>query len=205
MAKEKKKPFYKRWWFILLVIIIGIGAINSSGDNESSDTNEEDIVSTEESTQGEGEIESETEEDEVIEVGIGTAATIADVSFTVNGVEETKEIESGNQFIDNAVTEGKFVLVNITIENNKSESITINSSFFKIITEDGIEYDPNTSGEVMMAMSDDDFFLEQINPGLSKSGTVAFEVGEDLDLNTTVLSCQTGFWGTEKVEISLAE
>ena len=35
MAKEKKKPFYKRWWFILLVIIIGIGAINSSGDNAS--------------------------------------------------------------------------------------------------------------------------------------------------------------------------
>ena len=62
------------------------------------------------------------------------------------------------------------------------------------------------TGKVMMAMMDeDDFFLQQVNPGLSKTGKVVFEVGEDLDLNTAILKGQTGFWGTETVEISLKQ
>ena len=62
-----------------------------------------------------------------------------------------------------------------------------------------------TDAEVTMAMGDagTDFFLEQINPGLSKSGKVVFEVPGDLDLTKAVLQCQTGFWGTETIEIKL--
>lgn len=195
MKKKNKKPFFKRWWFILIVIIVIAVAI-SGGDDDPED---KDVVSNSDNSSSES-------EPEVIEVGIGTAATIADVSFTVNGVEETKEIDSGNQFIDNAVTDGKFILINITAANDKKEAITIHSSYFKIVTSDGVEYDPTTDTDVTFAMSDeDDFFLQQINPGLSKTGTVVFEVGESLDLNTTILKCQTGVWGTETVEISLKQ
>ena len=207
MTNSKKKPFFKRWWFILIVLIIAITAFSGGGDDEPKDVEDQKVTSNTSESESESSPDSEPEaESEVIEVGIGTPATISDVSFTVNSVEETKEIKSGNQFIENAVTEGKFILANVTVSNEKKESITISSSFFKIMTSDGVEYDPNTDGSVMMAMADeDDFFLEQINPGLSKTGTVVFEVGESLDLNTTVLKCQTGFWGTESVEINLKQ
>ena len=199
-----KKPFYKKWWVWLLAIII-IGAALGGGDDGDTAGVVQNPVQESPKISNEVPVVIETPvEENKVAVAISVPATIADVSFTVNSVEETKEISSGNQYIDNATTEGKFIVVNVTVKNDKKEAITINSSFFKLITTSGVEYDPNTDGKVMMAMMEEEnFFLQQVNPGLSKTGKVVFEVGSDLDLNATVLRGQTGFWGTETVEISL--
>ncbi len=118
-------------------------------------------------------------------------------------MEETSEIDSGNEFIENATTDGKYVIADVTIQNDKDESLTIDSSYFSI-SAGGAQYDPITDGEVLMAMSEeDDFFLEQINPGLSKRGKVVFEVPKDVELASTTLHAQTGFFGTESIEINL--
>lgn len=217
MTKEKrKKPFYKKWWVWLLAIIIIAGLLGGeeedTDDNEASSDNtvtedspNEDQDSNDSTGDTEEDVEEDTTEEEIVEVGIGVPATIADVSFTVNSVDTTQEISSGNEFIDPATTEGQFIIVDITVKNDKKEAITINSSYFKLVTSDDVEYEPTTDGEVSMAMMDEDsFFLEQVNPGLSKTGKVVFEVGLDLDLSQTILKGQTGFWGTETVEISLA-
>ena len=207
MKREKiKKPIYKKWWAWLLAIVI-IGAALGGGEDEQTVADGGNEVAQEATDTPEEQPEEEIEpSDEVVEVGIGVPAMIADVSFTVNSVEETKEISSGNEFIENATTEGKFVILEITVKNDKKEALTINSSYFSLETVDGVVYEPNTDGKVMMAMMDeDDFFLQQVNPGLSKTGKVVFEVGEDLDLNTAILKGQTGFWGTESVEISLKQ
>ncbi|HLQ84369.1 MAG TPA: DUF4352 domain-containing protein [Pseudogracilibacillus sp.] len=136
---------------------------------------------------------------------MGEAATVGDVSLTFKSVEEVNEINSGNEFIDNVTTEGKFIILDIDVKNEKSEAITIDSSLFKLTNRE-TTYDPTTSGEVMMAMmGDDDFFLTQINPGLNKSEKVAFEVAGDLDLSKYVLVVSTRSFGTESVEISLTE
>ncbi len=206
MKREKiKKPIYKKWWVWLLAIVI-IGAALGGGDDENPIADGENVVAQEntDSTNDQPK-EAETSVD-VVEVGIGEPAKIADVSFTVNSIEETKEISPGNEFIESAVTEGKYVILEVTVKNEKKEALTINSSYFKLITLEGVVYEPNTDGKVMMAMMDEeDFFLQQVNPGLSKTGKVVFEVGENLDLNTAVLQGQTGFWGTESVEISLKQ
>lgn len=207
MKREKiKKPIYKKWWVWLLVVVI-IGAALSGGEDEQTVADGGNEVAQEAADTPEDQPEEETEpSDEVVEAGIGMPAKIADVSFTVNSVEETKEISSGNEFIENAITEGKYVILEVTVKNEKKEALTINSSYFSLETVDGVIYEPNTDGKVMMAMMDeDDFFLQQVNPGLSKTGKVVFEVGEDLDLNTAILKGQTGFWGTETVEISLKQ
>jgi hypothetical protein len=206
-----KKPFYKKWWVWLLAIIIIGAALSGGGDDGDPAGVVKNPVQESPKTSNEVPVVKETPvltetpvEENKVTVAISVPATIADVSFTVNSVEETKEISSGNQYIDNATTEGKFIVVNVTVKNDKKEAITINSSFFKLITTSGVEYDPNTDGKVMMAMMEEEnFFLQQVNPGLSKTGKVVFEVGSDLDLNATVLRGQTGFWGTETVEISL--
>jgi len=202
-----KKPFYKKWWVWLLAIIIIGAALSGGGDDGDSASVVKNPVQETPKTSIDVPVVKETPvEVDKVAVGISVPATIADVSFTVNSVEETKEISSGNKYIDSATTEGKFIVVNVTVKNDKKEAITINSSFFKLITNSGVEYDPNTDGKVMMAMMEEEnFFLQQVNPGLSKTGKVVFEVGSDLDLNATVLRGQTGFWGTETVEISLKQ
>ncbi|HSL87153.1 MAG TPA: DUF4352 domain-containing protein [Bacteroidales bacterium] len=206
MKREKiKKPIYKKWWVWLLAVVI-IGAALSGGDEEEKIADSGNEVVQETTDPAVEEIQEVEAVEDVVEVGIGESAKIADVSFTVNSIEETKEISSGNEYIENATTEGKYIILEITVKNEKKEALTIHSSYFKLITSEDVVYEPNTDGKVMMAMMDeDDFFLQQVNPGLSKTGKVVFEVGEDLDLNTAILKGQTGFWGTESVEISLKQ
>lgn len=211
MAKEKtKKSIFKRWWFWVIVAIIVIAAI-PTGDSEQASTDSDTEAKVEEnnndSNSPSNENTNNSESDDIEEVKIGEPAEIADVIFTVDAVEETDQISSGNEFIDDATTSGKFVILDVTVENNKNDSITINSDFFTIFTDDGKEYDVNSDGEVMMAMGDamNDFFLTKINPGLSKSGKVVFEVGADVDVSKSTLEAQTGFWGTETVEVKLYE
>lgn len=202
---KTKKPLYKRWWVWLIALVI-IGIALSGSDDEGKDAVADGKDVTPVVTTPEPKPEEEEPEEDILEVGIGVPAEIADVSFMVNSIEETNEIKSSNQFVESAKTEGKYIIIDITVKNEKKESITIHSSYFKLITQDGVEYDPSTDGAVMMAMMDEeDFFLQQVNPGLSKTGKVVFEVGADLDLNTAVLRGQTGFWGTESVEISLKQ
>jgi hypothetical protein len=202
---KTKKPLYKRWWvWLIALVIIGIALSGSEDEGKDAVADGKDVTPV--VTTPEPKPEEEEPEEDILEVGIGVPAEIADVSFMVNSIEETNEIKSSNQFVESAKTEGKYIIIDITVKNEKKESITIHSSYFKLITQDGVEYDPSTDGAVMMAMMDEeDFFLQQVNPGLSKTGKVVFEVGADLDLNTAVLRGQTGFWGTESVEISLKQ
>lgn len=198
MAKEKiKKPFYKKIWVWVLAIIVVI-AIASGGEEEADTANK----SSKESTDQASEVKAE---EEVKTAKIGEPSTVGDVTFTVNGVEETSEINSGNEYVDNATTSGKYIILDLTVQNGKSEAITVDSSFFKLIA-DGTEYEPTTDGTVMMAMGDamSDFFLTQINPNLEKSGKIVIEVGADEELSNMVLQAQTGVFGTEMTEISLS-
>ncbi|KAF0821269.1 DUF4352 domain-containing protein [Cytobacillus firmus] len=184
--------------FIALIILGVIGAALSDGDEK---------TSTEPKSQEETKSDKPKEKKAEPKIAkIGETSTVADVGFTVQSVEETQEIDSGNDFIDNATTDGKFIIADVKIDNEKKEALTINSSFFKIKV-NGAEYEPVTDGEVIMAMGDagTDFFLQQINPGLSKSGKVVFEVPADVDLSKAILHCQTGAFGTETTEIKLSK
>lgn len=186
------------------VVVIGIIiAVFASGD-DSSDTASGDSGETnkEQDSDSNGE---KKDKGKVKKAGVGETATIADVGFTVDNVKSTGEINSGNEFTENATTDGKFVILDVTVKNDQKESLTVDSSYFKIKTADGTTYEPITDGQVMMAMGDNmgDFFLQQINPGLSKSGKVVFEVPKDFKLKSAVLYCQTGFFGTESIEINL--
>lgn len=196
---------------VLLVTLVNIGS-EDSNQNEASDAVAKDTTEIEndgqESAVENNEDKSETDSDDEVErVKIGDPAEIANVTFTVNNIEETDVIESGNEFIDNAESDGKFVILDITVENDKDDSIMIDSSYFKIITDDDKEYKVTRDFDVMMAMGDeeDDFFLKDINPGLEKDGKIVIEVGENVDVSKSILQAQTGFWGSETVEVSLHE
>lgn len=208
MAKEgKKKSIFKRWWFwagLVVLLIIIISASSSGGGSKPAATkthadtttqNSTKKNSTKKSTQPKKKTQAKT-------IGVGQPAKIDNVSFTVNKVTTQKQIKGDLQ---TAKASGKFVILDVSVKNNKKKSITIDSSFFKINTSDGTSYDASSDGDVMMAMGSDmtDFLMKQINPGLKKSGKIVFDVPANLDLSKAVLHCSAGFWGTKTVDIKL--
>ena len=128
---------------------------------------------------------------------IGDELRVRDVIFKVNEVSTTTEINDG-QFIsykpnnDGAI----FYLVNITIRNAGQESITTDTSFFEL-HKDKIKYSPSR----IITADSGFFYYEGINPGLSQTGSVTFEVPQKE--SGFVLQVQTGMFGTEKGEINL--
>lgn len=137
-------------------------------------------------------------EPETESVSIGTAMQVGNIEFTVNEVATTNEVKDAGGYISyEPDSEGAvFLVVNVTVKNNGKESITTDSSFFKLIDGD-IEYSPST-----IITTDSSFFLyDGINPGLSKQGNVLFEIPEGKQ--DLLLNVQTGFWGTEQGQIKL--
>ncbi|MEW9501754.1 DUF4352 domain-containing protein [Jeotgalibacillus marinus] len=188
MKKEKvKKPFYKKWWVWLLAVII-IATVASGGDDEDKAGGEEPA----EDVAGDNKEESGDDT-----IGIGTPLDVKGVVFTINEVTTSSNI--GGDFGQDA--KGEFLIIDVTVENDKDEAITVDSSFFKLQV-DGVEYDADGTAAIY-ANENAQFFLESVNPGLSLTGKVPFDAPEGLDISSAQIQVQTGFFGTETGLINL--
>jgi len=193
---------------LLILMITALVVLVMSACDELEESTEENAEEVKAAKQADNETNANGDNNEDVEmIKIGEPAEVADVTFTVNSVEEANEIQSDNEFIDDVETSGKFVILDVEVKNGKDESINIDSSYFKFITNENKEYDPSSDVDAMMALGDkaSDFFLEQINPDLSTDGKIVFEVGEDVVVDESTLQAQTGFFGTETIEVSLTE
>lgn len=180
----------------ILFMVIGL-VLGKDGDT--GEGSESTKSGTEEQSEKNPKINEPEPEPEVGELAsIGSGLQVGDVEFTVNEISTTNEIKDAGGYVsytpdsDGAV----FLVVNVTVKNIGKESITTDSSFFKLIDGD-IEYSPTT-----IFTTDSTFFLyDGINPGLNKRGNVLFEIPEGVQ--DLILNVQTGFWGTEQGQIKL--
>ena len=196
-----KKPFYKKWWFWLLVVIVVGGAL-SSGDDETEPAN--DNATAENAPETESKVESseietveETEPEEKA-FTIGEVVNVGKVAYTVNSVETASNV--GGEYGQNS--KGTYLVVNVTVTNNGDEALTVDNSLFKLVN-DGKEYDSDTTAG-LYANEDVSFFLESVNPELSLTGNLVFDVSDTvINSSTKQLKVSTGFWGTEIELINL--
>lgn len=188
VVSKPKKPFYKKWWVWVIAVII-VGAIASGGSGSGSDT-----AAAPESG---GKTDSAPAAEAVKVAKIGDALEVGDLVFTVKDAGMTKELKSplGNK-------KGNWMVVTVAVKNGSKEAVTIDSSFFKLLEGDGTTYETD-SDNLMYLDAEQNFFLEQINPKLEKTGKVLFALPDGVkDLK---LQVQTGAFGTETGEISLAK
>lgn len=174
--------------FVLLVII-GL----MIDDTSTTTTTDEKVENQSQET------DEKKEEPSIKKVGLGQELIVGNVTFIANSVDELNQITAGNgMFKYTPDAEGAvFLNVNVTVKNNGKDMIQTDSSFFKLKTEDGVEYSPST-----VIVADDKYFTyEGINPGLALTGNVVFEVPSGL--SGLDLQVQTGFWGTETGIINL--
>ncbi|WP_110114942.1 DUF4352 domain-containing protein [Bacillus sp. CGMCC 1.16541] len=174
MANEKvKKPFYKKWWVWVLAVII-IGSVATGGEEETASTEPK-------SEEASAEVKAETEtaaaepakKEEKKAFGIGEEVKVGNLTYVVNGVEETTEISN---ILGDKTTEGKFIVVDLTVKNTDKKARLADTNMFKVLTADGTEYSADGTLDMYVNEAGEGFFLQDLNPNIGKTGKVVFEL-----------------------------
>ena len=129
---------------------------------------------------------------------IGQPLTVGDLTFTVSDAKATQKLTNplGSK-------SGNWILVDGAVKNGTKQAVIIDSSYFKLIAKDGSEYETD-SDNIMYLDSSKNFFLEKINPNLSKEGQLLFAVPAGAKPADFKLHVQTNLFGGDTGEISLS-
>jgi hypothetical protein len=164
--RKASRPFYKKKRFILLAVIaiIAIIAIATSGSGESGSSSSSDGGSS--STGGGSSDNTENA------VGLNQPAQDGKFEFTVTGVNCSQ-----NSIGEAPVTktaQGTFCLVSLTVKNIGNEAQLLDASSQKALDAAGKEYSADSSAAVYLG--DTSTFLNQLNPGSTVNGQIAYDV-----------------------------
>lgn len=158
-------------------IFIGLGVIGNIGN----DANQSTTESTQSISTSSDKTESNKPKEKEKPVVLSKEGVSSDVKISIIEVKSSKQV-GDNQFSTTKAS-GVFKVIKVTIENNQKDAITIDGNSFKLIDDQGREF--NYSSEAQLALISsvnekyESFFLEQLNPGLSKTGYLVFDVPKD--------------------------
>lgn len=178
--KERKRVSRRRWNGVFLAAVFIGGAYMFSNNSNTQSTSAD--IQTE---------QVEAKDNGVKIVKIGDVVKLNNLEITVNESEE-------RPYIEGAESQGKVVLVGVSVLNNDKESRTIDDSMFQV-TVGGKTYDPDNTLS-RYANDGESLFYEKVNPGLSVQSYIAFEVPENLSGYDFLV---TGGVGTEASEQTL--
>lgn len=118
-------------------------------------------------------------QDKAATAGIGDKVTDGNLTFTVTGVDTAQTV--GEDFLATDA-QGKFVIVNLAVENTGNESATFNTGLSQVAFDaSGNKYE--TSVDAMTATEKDmSSFLQPINPGNSVEGRLVYDVPENVEI-----------------------
>ena len=104
---------------------------------------------------------------------IGETVAAGNVEWTVQSVQQVTELKSLGQR-----KRGNFIVVDLIFKNNDDEPATLDSSSLAILDDKGrtSKTDPDAP---MYVPTNQDLFLNQVNPGVSKQGRAIFSVAPD--------------------------
>lgn len=167
-----------KWGGIGLVIIIVLAAIAGSGGDKSGNQPSTGSNSTGSS--------NNKQENTAKTYGLNETVQDGDLAFTVTGVETAKTL--GNQFTKKD-SQGTFYVVTMKIENKGNKTVTFDSSMAKVTDDQGREFERSIEGQTAkgMAQGNVDLFLQQIQPSLSVTGDLVFDLPADMQNPTLVV------------------
>jgi len=175
--KAKKCPHCQadqRIWFarhpiltgivVIIAVLVVLGAIGSSKNSGTSTTSSNSSGSS-----------SGSNTPSVQTAKVGDTVNDGDLAFTVQSVDTAQTI--GDSF-SQKTAQGQYYILTVKIQNNGKDTKTIDSSDFTVIDNQGRKYDYSTDGQTAMEMSSGatSFFLQQIQPSLSVTGKIVFDV-----------------------------
>lgn len=150
---------------ILVIIVIGvIGSMGKSGSNST--------------TPGQANTASNQLTATKAIAKIGEAVQDGDIAFTAVSVDTA--VSLGNSFTRKDA-QGIFTIVTLKIENKGKETKTIDSSMIQLTDSQGRKFDRSIEGQTAkgLAQGKVDLFLQQVQPGLSVTGDIVFDIPKD--------------------------
>ncbi|MGR9635340.1 DUF4352 domain-containing protein [Bacillus cereus] len=196
-----KKPFYKKWWFWVIVVIVVLGAYgNSSTDKEetktaSTEPKQEAKQETKKDEPKKDEAKKEEPKKEEPKKELSKEGESSKVKIAVGSVESTDSV--GGQYLSEKA-QGVFKVVEISITNNQKDAITVDANSFKLVDNQDREFKYSTQAQTAFDVGNggkSDFFLKQLNPGLTQTGKIIFDV--PADAQGLVLKARGGMMGKE--------
>ncbi|MEH7787673.1 DUF4352 domain-containing protein, partial [Bacillus thuringiensis] len=80
--------------------------------------------------------------------------------------------------------QGVFKILEVTLTNNQKDAITVDANSFKLVDNKGREFTYSTQGQTSFDLTNGgktDFFLKQLNPGLTQTGKIVFDIPKDAE------------------------
>ncbi|MBK5347275.1 DUF4352 domain-containing protein [Bacillus sp. TH44] len=117
------------------------------------------------------------------------------VKIAVGSVESIDSV--GGEYLKEKA-QGVFKVVEISITNNQKDAITVDANSFKLMDNQDREFTYSTQAQTAYDIGNggkSDFFLKQLNPGLSQTGKIIFDV--PADAQGLVLKARGGMTGKE--------
>lgn len=180
------KKFFKMGclgFIILIALIVIIAIAVANGGSDSSDKSS-----------------SDTKQEQKKEYTVGQDVKVKNLGYNVVSSEEKTELSS---VLGNKTTDGKYVVVDLKVTNHEKKARTMDSSMLRIKTDDGTEYNPDATLDSYVNDDGLGFFLEQINPNMSKEGKVVFEIPADVKEYKLQVASGFGFSGGNYETIKL--
>lgn len=129
---------------------------------------------------------------------LGTAVSNEKVSIKINSVSEVSKIEDETGLTYYQPSSGaKFVVINLTAKNVGKEMYSFLCNNFQIKSKDGNQYSPS------LMMAKDYLNSGTINPGLSETGNIAYDVPQSLKASDLTLEFQE-FLSINKAQFALS-
>lgn len=182
----------------MLAILI-ISVISSGGEEET--VSKPTSTTMKEETKAENtKKEAPKKEESKKQFTVGQEVKVGNLSYTVKSVKETNKLSS---VLGNKTTNGKFVIVELVVKNYDKKARVVDSNMFKVKTADGTEYSADLELDMYVNEGGVGFFLEDINPNLSKTGKVVFELPADAAQYNLEVSSGFGWAGGKYEQIKL--
>ena len=188
------RPWYKKKRVIIPAAFVALGVAVSAGSSSNSGTDTASSGSAVTSSTGS---KAEQKKDADKQGVVGTPVTNAGTTYEVTSVD-TKETLGDQKYGFGEKADGTFVVTSLAITNNKDETKRFTDSSAKLVTRDGNEYEASTEATLQL---DDNLMMEEIQPDLTKRGSIAFDVPSSKVSGSKLVI--EDFWGRGHVEVDL--
>lgn len=182
--------------FAVVFIIAAVLILHGSSSSENSDSNSSTPTSAPASTP----TSNQPAQQPTFSLTSGNAtyygAMTSNVGVAILGVRDIGQYLSSG-WGDATRADGKFIAVGVGINNRQNTAITMDTGLFELLDSSGNVY--SASEKSMEVAENNNLFLAQINPGVTKAGLIVFDVPQNLGLDGLQLKYRGGMTGDSAI------
>jgi hypothetical protein len=166
----------------IAVVLVVIGAVageeesdNGGGGNSGEPAAATAPADSERKSNVEGDPAENASDDNTPRVGPNGSVEVDTLRWRLDGATATRTIGDQRYGLGSEAN-GVFVIVELSVTNNKSESVTLTSDVVNLVARDNTYDADNDAETALIGSGASTFFLEDIGPGVTADGKVAFDV-----------------------------